>query len=120
MLWLLQGVFGNNASGDADAVYYAHHINDNVADTAGLDSGAQAQVKGDDDNPLKFFTFRLPKEQQYMMDAYNSYDDQHWDVFVSSGSGNVVGTCYSDGDAPQKVSNTVARMIKCSITEPLQ
>lgn len=53
MLWLLPDVFGDNASGDADAVYYAHDINDNVADTVGLASGAHVQVKGDYDNPSR-------------------------------------------------------------------
>ncbi|CAN3373036.1 hypothetical protein DIURU_005340 [Diutina rugosa] len=114
----LPGLFGDDASDDVDAVYFAYDINDNPTSLS-LGNGHQVQLKGKDDNPLSFFTFTLPENTQFVIDAYKSYDDQHWDVYVAGGSGHIVGSCHADGDAVQKVSNTVARAIVCSVDTSL-
>ncbi|MCH0628574.1 hypothetical protein JNB11_01110 [Kocuria palustris] len=110
----LPDLFGDDSSDDVDAVYYAYDINDNSANL-NLGEGNQVQLKGKGDNPLSFFTFTLPEAEQYVIDAYKSYDNQHWDVYLAGGSGTIVGSCHADGDAVQKVSDTVARAIVCSV-----
>lgn len=114
----LPDLFGDDASDDVDAVYYAYDINDNPTSLS-LNDGHQVQLKGKGDNPLSFFTFTLPEANQYVIDAYKSYDNQHWDVYVAGGSGTIVGSCHADGDAVQKVSDTVARAIVCSVDPSL-
>lgn len=80
------------------------------------DPAAAVELKGNEGNMLDQFSFNLPSDRSIRLDGY--VDTQyHWKVYVAGGNGDQVGTCWSDGDAPQAVDNLdITRVVRCQVT----
>lgn len=101
--------------GDEETYRLEYFAYDNNDDWNKLKVGAKDDTKvlwhGANDDCLTLFTFKLPQNDSYTLDAHLNND--HWDLFVAGGSGDVVGDCKPE---PKELTYQPAlRLLLCHV-----
>ena len=77
----------------------------------GSNDDTKVSWHGPNDDVLNLFTFKLPQNGEYFIDAYEN--NGKWDLYVAGGNGDIVGDCKPE---PKELSKQPAlRLLLCHV-----